>query len=90
MSNNNTSNKLIALMVYVDDIIVIGNNEVIVYVDDIIVIGNNEGEIQRLKTYLFNEFGIKDLGSLKYFCRIEVTHSKGECLFPNRNIFLLC
>ena len=49
----------------------------IVYVDDIIVTGNDEWEIQRLKTSLSNESEIKDLGSLKYFLRIEVTHSKG-------------
>ena len=48
----------------------------IVYVDDIIVIGNDEGKIQILKTYLFNEFEIKDLVTLKYFLMIEVTHSK--------------
>ena len=44
--------------------------------DDIIVIENDEREIQKLKTYLCNEFEIKDLGSLKYFFRIEVTRSK--------------
>ena len=49
----------------------------VVYVDDIIVTGNDEWEIQRLKTSLSNESEIKDLGSLKYFLRIEVTHSKG-------------
>ena len=48
----------------------------IVYVDDIIVIGNDEGKIQILKTSLFNEFEIKDLVILKYFLMIEVTHSK--------------
>ena len=58
---HNSSSKLIAL---------------IVYVDDIIVIENDEREIQKLKTYLCNEFEIKDLGSLKYFFRIEVTRSK--------------
>ena len=49
----------------------------IVYVDDIIVIGNDKGEIQRLKTCLSNEFEIKDLGILKYFLEIEVAGSKG-------------
>ena len=48
----------------------------IVYVDDIIVIGNDEGKIQILETSLFNEFEIKDLVTLKYFLMIEVTHSK--------------
>ena len=37
----------------------------IVYMDDIIVTGNDEGEIQRLKTYSSNEFEIKDPRSLK-------------------------
>ena len=37
----------------------------IVYVDDIIVTGNDEEEIQRLKTYSSNEFEIKDPRSLK-------------------------
>ena len=47
-----------------------------VSMDDIIVIGNDEGELQRQKTYLSNEFEIKDLRSLKYFLEIEVACSK--------------
>lgn len=39
----------------------------IVYVDDIVVIGNDEEETTRLKKGLAREFEIKDLGSLKYF-----------------------
>ena len=34
----------------------------IVYVDDIILIGNDLEEMQRLKKYMANEFEIKDLG----------------------------
>ena len=49
----------------------------IVYMDNIIVTGNDEGEIQRLKTYLSNEFEIKDLRRLKYFLGIEVARLKG-------------
>ena len=55
-----------------------------VYMDDIIVIGNDEGEIQRQKTYLSNEFEIKDLRSLKYFLKIEVACSKGGIYFPTK------
>ena len=58
--------------------------------DDIIVTGNDKGEIQRLKTYFSNEFEIKDLRSLKYFLGIEVACSKGEYLFPKKNISLIC
>lgn len=48
----------------------------IAYVDDIVLTGNDDGEIQNLKQSLANEFGIKDLGNLKYFVGIEVAGSK--------------
>jgi Reverse transcriptase (RNA-dependent DNA polymerase) len=55
---------------------------VLIYVNDIIIItGNNENEINKVKTYLKNKFDIKDLGKLKYFWGIEITHSKAKCLF---------
>ena len=60
----------------------------IVYVDDIIVAGNDEGEIQRLKTYLSNEFEIKDLRSLKYFLVIEVACSKGGIFISQQRYIL--
>lgn len=48
----------------------------LVYVDDIIVTGNDEGEMENLKGNLLAEFDIKELGKLKYFLGIEVAHSK--------------
>ncbi|RVX16235.1 Retrovirus-related Pol polyprotein from transposon TNT 1-94 [Vitis vinifera] len=39
----------------------------IVYVDDIILSGNDMEELQKLKKYLSEEFEVKDLGNLKYF-----------------------
>ncbi|RVX11271.1 Heat shock 70 kDa protein 17 [Vitis vinifera] len=38
----------------------------IVYVDDIILSGNDMEELQKLKKYLSEEFEVKDLGNLKY------------------------
>lgn len=39
----------------------------IVYVDDIVLIGDDNEELERLKKRLATEFEIKDLGILKYF-----------------------
>lgn len=44
----------------------------IVYVDDKVVIGNDELEIARLNDGLVKEFEIKDPDSLRYFLGIEV------------------
>ena len=58
---HSSSGKLIALLVYVDDII---------------VTGNDDKERQVLNQCLAKEFEIKALGRLKYFLGIEVAHSK--------------
>lgn len=39
----------------------------IVYVDDIILTGDDNVELERLKKKLDNDFEINDLGALKYF-----------------------
>ncbi|GKC81299.1 ribonuclease H-like domain-containing protein [Tanacetum coccineum] len=44
----------------------------LVYVDDIIITGNNVSEIEKFKVYLKSKFMIKDLGKLKYFLGIKV------------------
>ncbi|GJR94670.1 ribonuclease H-like domain-containing protein [Tanacetum coccineum] len=53
----------------------------LVYVDDIIIIGNSLAEIKKVKQFLKTKFMIKDLGKLKYFLGIEVLDTpKGICL----------
>nr|GEU78974.1 putative ribonuclease H-like domain-containing protein [Tanacetum cinerariifolium] len=50
----------------------------IIYVDDMIITGNDEEEMTRLRTNLFKEFKMKDLGRLKYFLGIEVLRKSNE------------
>ncbi|GKB52403.1 ribonuclease H-like domain-containing protein, partial [Tanacetum coccineum] len=53
----------------------------LVYVDDIIITGNNLTKIEKFKQFLKTKFMIKDLGKLKYFLGIKVLDTlKGICL----------
>nr|GEZ96074.1 cysteine-rich RLK (receptor-like protein kinase) 8 [Tanacetum cinerariifolium] len=53
----------------------------LVYVDDIIITGNNSSLIKKRKAFLNTKFMIKDLGRLKYFLDIEVINTEnGLCL----------
>lgn len=47
----------------------------LVYVDDMIITCNDEACVAKLKTSLDQKFGIKDLGSLKYFLGLEIAKS---------------
>jgi Reverse transcriptase (RNA-dependent DNA polymerase) len=62
---------------------------ILVYVDDIIVTGNNVKEIKNIKDYLKNKFDITDLEKLKYFLRIEIAHSKEKSLFLSQRKYML-
>jgi len=50
----------------------------IVYVDDIVIIGNDVVKICQLKRHLCKHFKTKDLGNLKYFSRHRGSPMKGR------------
>ena len=60
----------------------------LVYVDDIIVTGNDFEEQKQLKENLYKAFEITDLGVLKYFLGIEVAYSKVGIFLSQRKYIL--
>ncbi|XP_020210251.1 uncharacterized protein LOC109795223, partial [Cajanus cajan] len=58
-----------------------GLTVILTYVDDLVLAGEDLDEINNVKQILHKEFGIKDLGQLKFFLGLEVARSaKGICL----------
>lgn len=60
----------------------------LVYVDDIIIIGPTQCIIENLKTFLHSQFKLKDLGNLKYFLDLEIARTRNEIFFSQRNYTL--
>lgn len=55
----------------------------LIYVDDLVITGNDEVLIKELKGILNQNFKIKDLGKLKYFLGLEILRSK-DGIFLNQ------
>jgi hypothetical protein len=60
----------------------------IVYVDDMVVTGNDVEERKALQSYLSREFEMKDLGPLKFFLGIEVSRSTKGIFLSQRKYTL--
>lgn len=59
-----------------------------VYVDNIILIGTNLEEINHLKSFLHNQFKIKDLGRLYYFEGLKILYNEAGVLISQRKFVL--
>ena len=62
--------------------------ELIIYVDDMIVIGNDLDEILRLQRHFASEFDMKQLGDVKYILGIKVARSKHGIFLSQRKYVL--
>ncbi|GJU89698.1 putative RNA-directed DNA polymerase [Tanacetum coccineum] len=60
----------------------------LVFLDDIVVTGSNENERNQVKLFLQADFLIKDLGELKYFLGIEVPRTTNGICMSQRKYFL--
>ena len=60
----------------------------IVYVDDIAIIGSDQDGIRKLKQHLFSHFQTKDLRKLKYFLGIEIAQSNSSVVMFKRKYVL--
>ncbi|KAK8933315.1 hypothetical protein KSP39_PZI015777 [Platanthera zijinensis] len=60
----------------------------LIYVDDIVITGSNVEGISNLKAFLHSNFQTKDLGPLRYFLGIEVTHDDHSLFICQRKYTL--
>lgn len=62
--------------------------DVLVYVDNILVLGNNQPTITAFKAHLASHFKIKDLRAIKYFLGIKAARSDNDIYLNQRKYTL--
>lgn len=60
----------------------------LVYVDDVLITGSNESSIAALKGYLDDQFTIKELGYTKYFLGLEIARGDQRTYLNQRKYIL--
>lgn len=60
----------------------------LVYVNDSVLIGDSIMEINVVNAFLHNKFRIKDLGQLRYFIGLEIAKYKSSMFSVKGNMFL--
>ena len=60
----------------------------LVYVDDILLTGNNLDCVNSLKKLRDDRFGLKDIGSLRYFLGLEVARTDAGIDLTQRKMHL--
>ena len=50
----------------------------VLYVDDLVIIGNNEAHIKQVKEELKERFKMTDLGTLHYYLGVEISQHPNQ------------
>lgn len=60
----------------------------LLYVDDIIIIGSNSSKVQNVITELSEVFELKDMGRLTYFLALQVNYKKNGDICVNQSKYV--
>ena len=60
---------------------------ILIYVDDIVITGPNTTELERFIVQFNTTFALKDLGILSYFLRVEVLYDAG-CIYLSQKKYV--